>query len=171
MKILWHVRHGFVFDKQHSGRSSIVDPYLQKLKRPTVRNLPDPSCLSYTANHLRAIVYPRAITLLIVVFRSEAVSLDMLETPVLKLRVSALRLFTCGETLGFIKTRSVSEGFPATLRKPRKHNPSLTQRVGIVTNSQLQKAPASGRRGICGPLAGASSLYGNSFRDRMSAGK
>ena len=56
----------------------------------------------------------------------------------LKLRVSALRLFTCGETLGFITTRSVSEGFTATLRKTQKHNPSLTFRVGMTTNAQLQ---------------------------------
>jgi hypothetical protein len=61
---------------------------------------------------------------------------------VLKLRVSALRLFTCGETLGFIKTRSVSEGFTATLRKTQKHNPSLTFRGGMTTNAQLQNATA-----------------------------
>jgi hypothetical protein len=59
---------------------------------------------------------------------------------ILKLRVSALRLFTCGETLGFITTRSVSEGFTANLRKTQKHDPSLTQRVGMTTNAQLQNA-------------------------------
>ena len=57
---------------------------------------------------------------------------------VLKLRVSALRLFICGETPGFIITRSVSEGFTQTLPKTLKHNPSLTQRVGIDANAQLQ---------------------------------
>ena len=57
---------------------------------------------------------------------------------VLKLRVSALRLLTCGETLGFIITRRVSEGFTETLPNTLKHNPSLTQRVGIDANAQLQ---------------------------------
>jgi hypothetical protein len=68
---------------------------------------------------------------------------DYKSTPhlrLLKLRVSALRLFTCGETLGFITTRSVSEGFTANLRKTQKHDPSLTQRVGMTTNAQLQNA-------------------------------
>ena len=32
-----------------------------------------------------------------------------------------------------------------TLRKTQKHNPSLTRRVGIVTNAQLQKASARDR--------------------------
>jgi hypothetical protein len=35
----------------------------------------------------------------------------------------------------------VSEGFFKTLLQTQKHNPSLTQRVGIVANAQLQKAP------------------------------
>ena len=47
-----------------------------------------------------------------------------------------------GKRLGFIIARSVSEGFTEILRKTQKHNPSLTRRVGIVTNAQLQKANA-----------------------------
>jgi hypothetical protein len=35
-------------------------------------------------------------------------------------------------------TRRVSEGFSPTLLNTQKHDPSLTQRVGIVANSQLQ---------------------------------
>jgi hypothetical protein len=57
----------------------------------------------------------------------------------LKLRVSALRKIKAAKTQGTIITRRVSEGFPETLRKTQNHNPSLTQRVGIAPNTQLQK--------------------------------
>ena len=57
----------------------------------------------------------------------------------LKLRVSALRKIKAAKTQGTIITRRVSEGFPETLRKTQKQNPSLTQRVGIAPNSQVQK--------------------------------
>ncbi len=43
---------------------------------------------------------------------------------------------------GFIITRRVSEGFTQTLPKTQKHNPSLTQRVGIDANAKLQNASA-----------------------------
>ncbi len=59
---------------------------------------------------------------------------------VLKLRISDLRLIKLPKTEGFITTRSVSEGFPATLLKPQTLNPSLTRRVGIVPNAQLQSS-------------------------------
>ena len=42
------------------------------------------------------------------------------------------------QTAGFILTRSVSDGSRGTLPSTQKRNPSLTQRVGIVTNAQLQ---------------------------------
>jgi hypothetical protein len=58
----------------------------------------------------------------------------------LKLRVSGLRKIKGAKTQGIITTRRVSEGFPETLRQTLKLNPSLTQRVGIVANAQLQKA-------------------------------
>jgi hypothetical protein len=58
----------------------------------------------------------------------------------LKLRVSGLRKIKGAKTQGIITTRRVSEGFPETLRKTQKHYPSLTRRVGIVANAQLQKA-------------------------------
>ena len=69
---------------------------------------------------------------------------------VLKLRVSALRLFTRPETLGFIITRSVSEGFPATLRKPRNAIPRL--RVGLGSSQTRNfKTYASGWNFGTGP--------------------
>jgi hypothetical protein len=58
----------------------------------------------------------------------------------LKLRVSTLWFVQPAKALGIITTRSVSEGFTETLRKTQKHNPSLTQRVGMGTNAQLQNA-------------------------------
>jgi hypothetical protein len=57
----------------------------------------------------------------------------------LKLRISDLRVIKLPKTEGFITTRSVSEGFAETLAKRKKLNPSLTRRVGIVANAQLQK--------------------------------
>ncbi len=36
----------------------------------------------------------------------------------------------------------MSEGFSKTLRKTQKHDPSLTQRVGMAANAQLQNASA-----------------------------
>jgi hypothetical protein len=42
------------------------------------------------------------------------------------------------KTQGIITTRRVSERFSQTLLETQKHNPSLTQRVGIVANAQLQ---------------------------------
>ena len=60
------------------------------------------------------------------------------EFAVLKLRVSGLRKIKRSKTQEIIITRRVSEGFPETLRQTQKHNPSLTQRVGITANAQLQ---------------------------------
>jgi hypothetical protein len=37
-------------------------------------------------------------------------------------------------------SKRVSEGFSQTLRETQKLNPSLTQRVGIVANAQIQNA-------------------------------
>ena len=62
----------------------------------------------------------------------------MLEVRILKLRVSRQRLIDRGKITGMITTRRVSEEFFQTLRKTQKQNPSLTQRVGIAGNSQLQ---------------------------------
>jgi hypothetical protein len=47
-----------------------------------------------------------------------------------------------GQNMGIIPGRRVSEGFHQALRNTQKLNPSLTQRVGIVANAQLQKASA-----------------------------
>jgi hypothetical protein len=58
---------------------------------------------------------------------------------ILKLRFSGQGEINSSKTRGIITTRSVSEGFTVTLRKTQKHNPSLTQRVGMGTNAQLQK--------------------------------
>jgi hypothetical protein len=44
------------------------------------------------------------------------------------------------KTQGTIITRRVSEGFTQTLPKALKHNPSLTRRVGIDANAQLQNS-------------------------------
>jgi hypothetical protein len=44
------------------------------------------------------------------------------------------------KTQGIIITRRVSEGFFQTLRQTLKHNPSLTRRVGIDANAQLQNS-------------------------------
>jgi hypothetical protein len=46
-----------------------------------------------------------------------------------------------------IPTRSVSEGFWGRTVRTRNRNPSLTFRVGIVANAQLQKASARDPRG------------------------
>jgi hypothetical protein len=56
----------------------------------------------------------------------------------LKLRCSRLGQINGEKTQGIIMTRRVSEGFFQTLRQTQKLNPSLTQRVGIVANAQLQ---------------------------------
>jgi len=60
----------------------------------------------------------------------------------LKLRVSTLWEIQRLETQGIITTRSVSEGSTEIPRKTQKHYPSLTRRVGIGTNAQLQNASA-----------------------------
>jgi len=57
---------------------------------------------------------------------------------VLKLRCSRLPWINGPKTQWTIITRRVSEGFCLTLRKTQKHDPSLTQRVGIVADPQLQ---------------------------------
>ncbi len=48
------------------------------------------------------------------------------------------------QTAGFILSRSVSEGSRGTLPSTQKRNPSLTQRVGIVTNAELQSERVTG---------------------------
>jgi hypothetical protein len=60
-------------------------------------------------------------------------SLKRFEVAMFKAGADQLR-----ENMGIIITRRVSEGFFQTLRQTQKLNPSLTQRVGIVANAQLQ---------------------------------
>jgi hypothetical protein len=51
----------------------------------------------------------------------------------------------CREQAGdLITTRCVSEGFPDPLRQTQKHNPSLTQRVGIVATRATSKRVSEG---------------------------
>jgi len=59
---------------------------------------------------------------------------------VLKLRYSRLWEINGTKTREIITTRRVSEGFFLTLRQTQKLNPSLTQRVVIVANAQLQNS-------------------------------
>ena len=68
------------------------------------------------------------------------------EALVLKLRTRGLRSIKRSKTLGLITTRRVSEGSRGTLPSTQKRNPSLTQRVGIVTNAQLLKVSAAAER-------------------------
>jgi hypothetical protein len=82
----------------------------------------------------------------VAVSRLEAPSYHQPRAEVLKLRCSRLGQIHGAKTQGIIITRHVSEGFFPTLRQTQKINPSLTQRVGIVANAQLQKAEAGATR-------------------------
>jgi hypothetical protein len=66
-------------------------------------------------------------------------SVSQSDALVLKLRCSRLPWINRPKTQGSIITRRVSEGFPETLRKTQKHNPSLTQRVGMVIKRATSK--------------------------------
>ena len=82
---------------------------------------------------------------------------------VLELRYSRLWEINGAKTQGIIITRRVIEGFSQTKRKGQKHNPSLTQRVAIVANAQLQGASA---RDFCArprSLADASGLIPGTY--------
>lgn len=62
------------------------------------------------------------------------------QTLFLKLRCSRLPWVNGTKAQGIITTRRVSEGFTGTLDKTLQLDPSLTFRVGMSTNAQLQDA-------------------------------
>ena len=72
------------------------------------------------------------------------------------------------DTQGIIITRRVSEGFSLTQRQSQKHNPSLTQRVGIVANAELQKPQASVHE-IAHRMATLSFAGQTAFRQRSAS--
>jgi hypothetical protein len=107
----WSISQNFVNELSIQEPSQINFPMLQCLEIPT-RNVSEGFCTSPSIPRSRF----------------------------LKLRSSRWPWINGPKTQGIITTRRVSEGFSRTLHQTQKHNPSLTQRVGMAANAQLQNS-------------------------------